>query len=84
MMASGDVLESFDDAIAVLQEFEGAPIEEKLAVFGIEASEMRDVLAQRWAVYRHDFDPAQPHLVFVQALVEGLLAGLFLKARLQS
>lgn len=84
MMAAGDVLASFDDAVAVLQEFDGAPIDEKLAVFGVDASEMREVLEQRWEVYRHGYDPEQPHLVFVQALVEGLLAGLFLKVRLQS
>lgn len=84
MAAAGQLSAAFDDAIAVLGEFEGAPIELKLERFGVDADELHEVLKERWATYAAGHDEKAPELTFVKGLVEGLLAGLYLKGRLES
>lgn len=81
MMATADDLwRAFDDAIAVAREHEddqgATTIVHKLAVFGIDAEALREVLLERWETYRGQFNPDEPHLLFAQAMTEGLLAGL--------
>lgn len=79
-MASKDDLErAFDHAIAIAKEWEGAPLGDKLAQFGLSVEDVREVLAERWETYRHQYDPGEPEVIFVQAMLEGLLAGTKLR-----
>lgn len=81
-MNADDLWRAFDDVIAIAQEHRGdgaSTIEQQLSVHGVDADALREVLAERWEAYRKDFDPANPHLIFVQAMTEGLLAGLKLR-----
>lgn len=76
---------AFDDAIAVATEWEGAPIEDKLAQHGLHADAVKEVLAERWATYSSLYPDTTPEeentrmLLFAQAMTEGLLAGMRLR-----
>lgn len=70
-----DLERAFEDSIAVSKEFDGAPIEEKLAAQGLDAQDVASVLGERYRAYLPLFDPDAPEVFFVQAMLEGLLAG---------
>lgn len=74
-MTLGDAL---DDALAVVHEFDGGSIEQKLEALGISASDVRDVLEQRIEAYAPRFEHADEddseQVALIQGFVEGLLA----------
>lgn len=72
------------DAVALASEMDGAPVHEKLARFGLDADDVRDVLQERWDTYRATLDVppvilVQVQIMFVKAMIEGLLTGMLLK-----
>lgn len=74
------------DAVSLASEMDGAPVHEKLARFGLDADDVRDVLQERWETYRGTLDlPDDPEVIvrvmvmFVKAMIEGLLTGMLLK-----
>lgn len=73
----GELLEALDDACAVAHEFDGAGIDEKLAAFGLNGDDVREVLAERWEEYRrfHIGEADRDHRLFIQGFVEGLITG---------
>lgn len=68
-----EMVEAFDYATAVREEWKGAPIEDLLDALGFDAEALREVLEDRWAKYQHLFDAKNPHLIFVQGWCEGMM-----------
>lgn len=61
------------DASAVMRELDGLDLPEKFAAVGIDASDLADILFDRWQAHQ----PQRPEsiVVFVQAWIEGMLTG---------
>lgn len=79
MASRDDLVRAFDDTIAIAREWDGGSLEDKLAQFGLQQEDVRDVLTERWETYRHQYDPEQPEIMFVQIGLECLLAGTKLR-----
>lgn len=68
-----EMIEAFDYAVAVREEWKGAPIEDLLGAMGFDVEALRTVLEDRWEKYQHLFDPKHPEMIFVQGWCEGMM-----------
>lgn len=48
---------------------------------GLEPESVRELLHERWDTYKHLFDPNEPHLLFIQGWIEGLMTGCGIRRR---
>lgn len=73
LIPAEEVWAALTDAIAIAHEFDGAPITDKLAAFGMDAAVIRDVVTERWEQAKAEgrTDP----IAFAQGFVEGLITG---------
>jgi hypothetical protein len=74
------LIEASNHALVRVHEFDGAGIDVKLAVFGLEPEPLRALLEERWIEYRLD-GGGDDYFLFVRGFVEGLLTGLQLVRR---
>lgn len=73
---TADELESaLLDALAIAEEH-GTSIETKLAAFGLNHEDVREMLTERWQAHAPQFEPEKPHLLFVQGYTEGMMTAL--------
>lgn len=79
-----EMMEAFDYACAIREEWRGASIEDMLRAFGLDPDTVREVLEDRWAKYEDLFDPARPELLFVQGWTEATMMMLMLDRGRQS
>lgn len=68
-----DLFEATDRVVALAAEFEGAPMAEKLRAFGLDMSDVAELLHERWEAYEEDTRGAHPKRVWTQGFTEGLL-----------
>jgi hypothetical protein len=69
------LIEASDHALLRAHEFDGAGVDMKLAVFGLQPEPMEALLKKRWTEYRRD-GAGDDYFLFVRGFVEGLLTGL--------
>jgi hypothetical protein len=79
-ISAEQLIEASDHALVRVHEFDGAGIDAKLAVFGLQPEPVRDLLEKRWIEYRLD-GGGDDYFLFVRGFVEGLLTGLQLGRR---
>lgn len=89
MDAAHDLFAALDDGLAVVSEWDGGTIEEKLRAVGLDPADVRRLLEERWEAfaesgdYRRIFSDPDLHDVavalFAAAMAEGLLAGTTLE-----
>lgn len=72
---------ALDHAVSRVREWEGAGVDSKLAVFGLDVDDVGDLLDDRWRAYEQLVNPDEPHLLFVQGFIEGIVTGLQLANR---
>lgn len=80
MSPLGDAL---GDALARIHEFDGADIREKLAVLGVDAEQVAEVLEERIDAHASSFEHADDddseQVAFIKGFVEGLIAAAQVK-----
>jgi hypothetical protein len=69
------LIEASNHALVRVHEFDGAGVDAKLAIFGLESEAVRDLLEDRWIEYRRCGE-GDDYYLFVRAMVEGLLTGM--------
>jgi hypothetical protein len=69
------LIEASDHALVRAHEFDGADIDMKLAIFGLQPEPVRALLERRWVAYRLAGEDGD-YFLFVRGFVEGLLTGL--------
>lgn len=69
------LIEASNHALVRVHEFDGAGIDAKLAIFGLQPEAVRDLLEERWIEYRRD-GGSDDYYLFVRGFVEGLLTGM--------
>lgn len=79
LIPADEVWAALEDAIAIAHEFDGAPLADKLAAFGLEIEVVREVITERWGQARAEgrTDP----IAFAQGFAEGLITGRTLEVR---
>jgi hypothetical protein len=78
---SMDLDRALDDALAVVHEWDGGTLEEKLAAFGFDTDDVRRVAEERFVSHREspdyslDFEDPDVVALFAAAFAEGLMGG---------
>lgn len=80
-ISNDELFEALDYACAIAQEWDGEPgkVKAQLEALGLDPEAVRELLHERWEKYAPLFDPANPHLLFVQGFTEGLMTGAVLR-----
>lgn len=74
-----EILRAVDDAVSLLQEFDGGSLPEKLEAFGVSLPVLHAVVQERWETNRGRYEGEPPEVVFAGAYVEALLVGTKLR-----
>lgn len=67
------IFEAMDDMVARMQELQGADLETKLAMVGLDADGVHAVLAERWELAEPNLRGVEAYLAYTQGFLEGLL-----------
>jgi hypothetical protein len=79
LIPAEEVWAALDDAIAIAHEFDGSPLAEKLAAFGLDAAVVAEIVTARWEQAKAE--GRTDAVAFAQGFAEGLITGRTLEVR---
>lgn len=79
-VTADELFQALDDALVLCEEFAGADMAIKLQAFGLNVDEVKAELQARLAEVRYMYDQ-EPHVLYTQGFMEGILAGVQLVRR---